>query len=298
MINNISFDCESNNFTLTSDYFSQYVNETSITSIDINGKINCCETVYSTKLINSTVCSWKATTRREQTTIELTNPTNTANRIWSTKFNVNGVITEAIPFGITYNLDNPVEVAQYNAAIIGFMNLHGGGNVSVVFSTIDGYSYVTVNMNSLSPNFTPISVSYLSDQNLFESPKYTTFFGCVEKMDIDKIEIVNDTIIIKPLFYNMAELTDGIYQFDITINFATGTKIKMTKCIFRDCITKCKVFSYLATLDKTEESDIHLLHFALTNAINCECKCEDMCIIYEKILTILGETPSKNCTTC
>jgi hypothetical protein len=94
------------------------------------------------------------------------------------------------------------------------------------------------------------------------------------------------------------KFADGVYKIVVTVkDDAEGTTTSTEgNCFFVDCETSCKVAKHLKDLLKTEtDTEVHLLHFGLTNANNCNCNCDEMCELYRKLFNILNDTDKCLC---
>lgn len=91
---------------------------------------------------------------------------------------------------------------------------------------------------------------------------------------------------------------DGVYRIVITISDDDQGNIESEQnCFFVDCETSCKVAKHLKELiAKEEDTEVHLLHFGLVNASNCNCNCEEMCYLYRKLFAILEK--GTECLCC
>lgn len=123
----------------------------------------------------------------------------------------------------------------------------------------------------------------------------------------------NSTLYLKPEFFENADnylaLPDGIYTVTIEIinnAYNTGRTLGdsrnevFTYCAFIDCELHCKVADKIDLLLKEDkDTDIHMIHYALTINSDCYCHCDDMCELYDQLIELLDdECLHKTCTSC
>lgn len=92
-------------------------------------------------------------------------------------------------------------------------------------------------------------------------------------------------------------LLDGVYTITISIYYADGSFYEEENCIFVDCQTACKLAAYMAqNLGSAKATELAMIHFALTEAANCECVCDDLCTLFEYLWNSLnGIQITSNC---
>ena len=116
------------------------------------------------------------------------------------------------------------------------------------------------------------------------------------------------TLYLKPNFFN-GSIPDGIYTVTIEIINSTSNTNKdlgdlnnevFTYCSFVDCELHCKVADKIDLLLKEDkDTDIHMIHYALTINSDCYCHCDDMCELYDQLIELLDdECLHKTCTSC
>lgn len=156
------------------------------------------------------------------------------------------------------------------------------------------------------------------DPTPYDNIKINIFYNCCE-CDNFEVEITRDIPASFPVIpaegdayeYNLGTLLmelnpiiqglnfttwqDGVYRIVITVSDTTGNDVQTEQnCFFLDCKTSCKVAKHLNNLLlKEEDTELHLLHFGLTNSNNCNCNCNEMCYLYKKLVGILDDG-----TTC
>jgi len=105
----------------------------------------------------------------------------------------------------------------------------------------------------------------------------------------------------QPLYLE-TEWTDveGVYQFKL-IHTSGETVVSQKVCYFNNMDLACRVGEAILA-DCT--SDVHLDYFILLGMQNCPCDCENMCILYKRILKKLDEEfccdeiTGQPCQTC
>jgi hypothetical protein len=112
---------------------------------------------------------------------------------------------------------------------------------------------------------------------------------------------------VKPAFFNVISpnsIIDGVYYFNVKIFTDENNYHFEEDCAFIDITFKCKVAQYLDTLnDITEDgkisTNVHILHYALTNGSNCGCNCVAMCDVFKQLYDILKPiTPQLQACGC
>ena len=122
----------------------------------------------------------------------------------------------------------------------------------------------------------------------------------IAETDDYKIEIINSEVYlyIKEAYFG-ADIPDGIYGVNIQVTSSGGTGSETNSCKFIDCVTKCKVASKIEDLlDCNEESDIFLLHYALSISDECYCVCDDLCELYNRLVKLLDVDNLKHPSNC
>lgn len=185
-------------------------------------------------------------------------------------------------------------------------NFNSTVNLNTIVETID--IRVTVKYNccqeyTLDLQFTPDNAS--TSDTVFETDQYRLL---VYANDYTKTKLY-----LKPAFFTVGDDTigipDGIYT--VTIEIVNGTynpgstlgdirNEVFTYCAFVDCETQCKVADKIDLLLKEDkDTDIHMIHYALTINSDCYCHCDDMCDLYKQLVELLDdECLHKTCTSC
>lgn len=124
----------------------------------------------------------------------------------------------------------------------------------------------------------------------------------IETIDIADLQVntshayfLGDDLIIKPYFFG-GTTVDGVYRVSITINTAQ-TGVMYTMCIFIDVTLKCKIAAIMKDIveenagawqTEKKATIIHILHYSLVNGSNCGCNCNEMCTVYDELISILS----------
>jgi hypothetical protein len=144
---------------------------------------------------------------------------------------------------------------------------------------------------------------YAGDKDLYSSVEMTTTLTCgsptiVEYQTAD-IEDTNnlfylfeERIIISPGMFPSGFSSDGIYRVDIKFKDETGFT-RIYNCIFVDVTFKCRLANLLTNLldEDYNSQTAHLLHYSLINGSNCGCVCDEMCVSFNALKTILDNQP-------
>lgn len=105
-----------------------------------------------------------------------------------------------------------------------------------------------------------------------------------------------DGIEVKPALFNVvspSKIIDGVYHFNVKIFTDLNNYTYEEDCAFMDVTYKCKVAAYLDTLNDISENgqiatNVHILHYALTNGSNCGCNCVSMCDVFSQLAKLLA----------
>lgn len=98
--------------------------------------------------------------------------------------------------------------------------------------------------------------------------------------------------------FGFDELKDGIYKVILTYYNDQGTDVFTEQnCFFFDNKTQCLLAQYLDKLIKDKsDTDLHMIHYALIKGGNCKCNCDDMCKLFEYLWgKIVNITPTRDC---
>jgi hypothetical protein len=118
-----------------------------------------------------------------------------------------------------------------------------------------------------------------------------------------------NSIEVKPLFFNVIIpnlIRDGIYWFRVKIFTDANNYTYEEDCAFMDVTYKCKVAGYIDNLndtivteDKQISTNVHLLHYALTNGSNCGCNCTSLCDVFTELTKLITPiTPQQRSCGC
>lgn len=111
--------------------------------------------------------------------------------------------------------------------------------------------------------------------------------------------IIIDKDIFLPLLLD-THITDGIYTITIKIFFEDYVLIyEVYNCIFVDYEVGCDVVSFMANnLGEDTATEIGVLYYALKNSDNCDCECENICILYRDLWNRLYNSENINICGC
>lgn len=291
---------------LSSDFITNLLQNTSeYTSLKIDATINCCEDVKFSKEIdfekkNSATCT--VCNNNYVWQVDLTN-------IASLNKTIKGIYVKNIVTGVEYNiLSTPFDFTYFNtncpngSCTIEDLSPHYENIFENIFdtwfndntywiNTTAGFCGNTLTVCKFSLNFIPTYIEY--GDNTYSKKEFFTFNTNEESF------IVNENLHITPSFFDMENFMDGIYKFKIRLTKQNGSWIEEKMCFFMDINTKCKVSRKIESIieDDIEGNNIHMAHYALVNASNCGCNCNELCELYKYLLNLLGESKDKN-TDC
>lgn len=136
-----------------------------------------------------------------------------------------------------------------------------------------------------------------------ESESDVSFGDCEYESDYIIIDTDAQTITLTEDFFaalnpsSPTHILDGVYTITISIYYTDGSFYEEENCIFVDCQTACKLAAYIAqNLGSSKATELAMIHFALTEAANCECVCENLCTLFEYLWNSLNNIQiSSNC---
>lgn len=287
---------QSKNILATSDNLTDVINNPSdYLQVDIKLQYNCCPTIYEDTLVITPTKTWNVDILKPNTTryavikgIYLKN--FDTGEVFAINFNENFVsLLECV------NLDEvTVMINDYiNANFPSSEDTEGEGEEEVqneVVGTCDSTtkedSFI-YGLTGFPENIVPIFLDYEFDGVPIMQPFYFMYSG---KNSI----LTNVALSLSPEIMNLLKFPDGIYKVTVTIIKVSGTQIIESQCFFLDCHTKCEVFEQLPLLTDDEKVEILMAHYGLTMGSNCACGCDELCMLYKRLLTWLEPT-LQNC---
>lgn len=130
----------------------------------------------------------------------------------------------------------------------------------------------------------------------------------------DDVYMLDKDLYIKPSFFDLTTLEDGVYSFEL-IGYDGTEYFKEENCLFVDINTAARVATTLKNLlqetkeltlvDKESSSTyISMLHYSLTVGSNEKCNCVDLCNAFTELICLLDSVdktkkyPLKNGCKC
>lgn len=117
------------------------------------------------------------------------------------------------------------------------------------------------------------------------------------------VVLIDSALYVRPIMFGLTDFVDGIYKITLKIKPASGF-IQIQNCAFIDITFKCKVAELLkdilkenATATEQIATIAHVLHYSLFNGSNCGCNCEELCVNFNALNTILLDNVSQT-TDC
>ncbi len=127
-------------------------------------------------------------------------------------------------------------------------------------------------------------------------------------LDDSTIDLINSEFTLLPADFNQDTVFDNqVISFSLLkTTVSTGATEVQTYCLFIDKDLKCQVIDFIgATISSNESTDdillVQSLYSSLLNVNDCsDCDCEDGCIIFEYLTSLLGgtTTTTSNCANC
>ena len=282
---------------IESEFISDLIqNINSYTKLQIVGNINCCKD-SSILNLEFTTPGWYINLEKAVNTESILDKlivqnTNTSKLF---EFNVSNIDTGYVNANCTTNTCTLQSFSGYFKSLLE-ANINSGFNsigvVSNVNVTIINNTIIITNLPS---NFLMYSITY-------ENNKEEKFsYGSTDS----NVYLQDNSIYIKPEFFNLKTLIDGVYKFDLTY-YKAQSNVSEFNCSFIDITTKCKVASVLNNIKRENETKgvekcstiIHLLHYSLTNGSNCGCNCEELCKVYEELYKLIGSIDPQILNNC
>lgn len=107
----------------------------------------------------------------------------------------------------------------------------------------------------------------------------TTYTDTILQADVDNTGLF--TVDLNALFNN-TDLADGVYSFtlEVTKESDSTTLSKDYACLFVDKETKCNVAK---CVKEKGNINLQLDYYILSRASGCECQCNDLCAIHNRL---------------
>jgi hypothetical protein len=119
--------------------------------------------------------------------------------------------------------------------------------------------------------------------------------------DTTKLDVRVDPVSGKQAVYIFADalggLPDGVYSVNIQTSSVEEGGSETDACAFLDCETKGMVCSNIDQLLNCD-TDLFLMHYGLTIGDDCNCNCEALCELYDKLKEKLNADNVNNCKSC
>jgi len=288
---------QSKNILATSDNLTDVINNPSeYLQVDIKLQHNCCPEIYEDSLVITPTKIWN---------VDVLKPSDTRHA------NIKGVYLknfdngEVFSIGFEENFVSILTCADFDAvtAIINDYIANNfpspepepepeplEGEETGVTSTCDDTtkedSFI-YGITGLPENIVPIYLDYEFDGVPMMQPFYFVYSG---KNSV----LTNTALVLHPEIMNLMKFPDGVYKVKVIIIKDSGTQIIESQCFFLDCHTKCDVFEVLPALPDDDKVEILMTHYGLTVGSNCACSCDELCILYYRLLTWLEPT-KENC---
>lgn len=271
---------------IDSEEISNFItNPANYTSVEIKGKLNCCDEEYTETLDEGAIL---------------------ADNLWTLQFpNGDATITEIIvenyisgeEFNIlssTYNLADYVCSTGTVTDIYPIIQQWFTDNFSTTVTQDYNYDVSTLEceytITDLPSSIRPVKM--VIERNGIEEEVYFSFFPATNFF------VAGSQFVINPSLFTLQEFVDGVYSFELVFTTTAGSTIIESNCFFYDCETKCKLSKKLDELLECNKSatNLFLLHYTLTEGNNCGCNCDEMCQIFLTLCEKLGD--DKTCTAC
>lgn len=260
-------------FVVQSDLIAQFV-DGNFESLTLNVATNCCDTLFTRTIEDTPVTE-------HTVVIPITSIGDITYTLTTIKFLVGD---SYYVFSGEYDLstDTATLITELEAWILETF----GQTVTVTIDTDLDLEKITLVIQDLAYPVEPISTTTStgdSDQiNVFSSEDN---FSLVQTSD----EIT---------------IGEGVYHIEIIAEAASGSQTIQRTCFFYDCTLACEIGEFI--LDNCD-TDVHLDYYVLKNMEYCECNCDNMCLLYKRILDKLGRefccgetgpVTTKKCTSC
>lgn len=155
--------------------------------------------------------------------------------------------------------------------------------VNVVYDTT-----LTITIENLAY---PVEIVYVKHQVGDGEDYQTNYFSSIDNFSVVQ---TNDEFTV----------SEAVYHVEIIATAPSGSTVTQKKCFFYDCTLACEIGEFI--LDNCN-TDVHLDYYVLKNMEYCECNCDNMCLLYKRILDKLnkefccgdsGVVTTNKCTSC
>lgn len=146
---------------------------------------------------------------------------------------------------------------------------------------------------------------------LFSTFVLKTTYNCctTTEKEIAPEDIEDGELVVTAEYAGFTEWNDGVYKFVLEGTLeSNGLKSTDTGCYFLDEGIKCDVAEYVA---KNKDTDVHIKHYLINQAIECQCVFEDgtsvcdyVCVLLKDIMREINAefdectSVASNCTSC
>lgn len=144
---------------------------------------------------------------------------------------------------------------------------------------------------------------YIADQTnktLTLVSKYVCNTEYSETLELADLDVPNSRYVLQPTYYSSTatKFTDGIYSYSVVLT-ESGTDQTDNACFLIACSLKCDVVEYLADSSNSLNDRVVVAtsYERLDDLATCnQCDCENACVIYTELCSILKTTG--NCEQC
>lgn len=288
---------------VTSDNIQNFIdNLTDYDRLSVKGTYNCCcEPVYNETIEVFPANSWG---------IDLTDSVDSRQiieKVYFQNLTTNTILNALVnPIDLGYILANCTSNCTLSF-MTGMIEPTLKADIDAFFSSLGVTSNVTVTVTNNFLLITNVPSNFKAYNISFFSSASPIFFSYTDgTTQSDKIFIGADGIYIKPIFFGLAAIKDGIYKVDVKMFDTDGNFVLESNCAFIDISFKCLVASVLQNIMKEAEAGdteglstiIHLLHYGLTNGSNCGCNCDELCEVFTQLNTLLISLDPKIQNNC
>jgi len=285
---------QSKNILVTSDNLTDVINNPSeYLQIDIKLQHNCCPEIYEDTLVITSEKIWN---------VDILKPSDTRHANVKAVYLKNFDNGEVFKIGFEENFVSILSCASFDEVtaiindyiIANFPPILEEGEEPPTEPPVTGTCDDTTkedsfiySLSGFPENIVPIFLDYEFDGVPMMQPFYFAYSG---KNSV----LTNTALSLNPEIMDLMKFPDGVYKVKVIIYKVSGTQIIESQCFFLDCHTKCQVFEVLPALTDDEKVEILMAHYGLTMGSNCACSCEELCVLYYRLLTWLDPT-KENC---